>query len=436
MGDASRRSLYKVTLSSIKPSADDERSGRVEKRQRGIEKIAFVGALRASAAELTETLVAGDVDPDARAGLNVMRTFAGTEDRPRSRAAWAAIAKAPAHELVAAARALARHRRNTKTQLTNAAKSLVADHAAHLRTQVRVAAGTVATTTAPTAPPPAPTGGPLARSAPSEPAIAPYTGPASPNPWATNVTADPGVTAPSLRGSLRAAMDWARVNAPERADELTKLVQSVVKIDASKFPATDAANWDLATVDTVSAGDETEDWTDDLTDGFEERMRIEPIGRVHLERVDMTPVEVLRGELIHSVGLSPKETVQVIHREWSSRETTFEKTVSEEFEQSTEEGVTENTELASATEVQSRHSTEMSAEATASGSYMFASASVSVGYHSTSEDETAKKESRNHTVSVTRKASRPHQERAQDDLHGEGDRRRRGPSRPHDHQSQ
>ena len=45
-----------------------------------------------------------------------------------------------------------------------------------------------------------------------------------------------------------------------------------------------------------------------------------------------------------------------------SRTTEFEKVVSEEFEQSTEEGVTENTDLSSATESQSKHSRALNVE--------------------------------------------------------------------------
>jgi hypothetical protein len=170
-------------------------------------------------------------------------------------------------------------------------------------------------------------------------------------------------------------------------------------------PDVNTTTLDDLTDTVVSTGVDTEDWTDDLTDGFEERMRVEPIGRLHLERIDMTPTGIVRGELMHSVSLAPKETLTLIHREWSSRETSFERVVSEEFEQSTEGGVTENTELASATETQSRHSSELTTEATASASYVFESASVTVGYNSTSDDEVTKSDSRKHGISVTRKAA-------------------------------
>ncbi len=208
-----------------------------------------------------------------------------------------------------------------------------------------------------------------------------------------------------LRSTLRAAIDHARVTMPGRLDQVVAQVQHLAGIDTAAVPGLGAGEWDHVVDTIISTGEDAEDWTDDLIDGFEERMNVEPIGRVHLERIDMSPVGVERGELLHSVGLAPRETVTLIHREWSSRETSFEKVVSDEFEQSTEEGVTENTELASATEVQSRHSSELSVEATASGSYGFASGSVTVGYGSTSEDESAKQDSRSHAVSITRKAS-------------------------------
>lgn len=213
------------------------------------------------------------------------------------------------------------------------------------------------------------------------------------------------MTVAGLRGTFSEAIAWARVTVPNRADELAAAAALVVGVEPAAFPGKAGADWDVVTDSVVSGDAATEDWTDDLVDGFEERMRVEPVGRLHLERIDMTPIGVSRGELVHSVALAPRETITLIHREWSSRESGFEKVVSDEFEQQTEDGVTENTELAQSTEVQSRHSRELTTEASLSGSYLFASASVSVGYSSSAEDETAKQNSRNHAVSVTRKAS-------------------------------
>jgi hypothetical protein len=402
MGDESRRRLNKVTFTSIQPGPEDIRSGAVEKRMRGLDKIAYASALRTNPSELKS--VVGTVDDDlAREGLAALSAALTLDPRPRSRAGWKVLAKTSVPALAAAGRALARYRRDARGRLATFARTLVADHLAHLRKEAETSAG-IQRRPRPTIVLATPATSASASAPPTDGVVAP-SGPYADNPWKTEPTDDPRLAAASLRSNVGAAIDWARVTAPERANELATAVHRVVGIDVAAVPGLSVADWDKVSDTVVTTGEDTEDWTDDLVDGFEERMRVEPVGRVHLERLDMTPVAVSRGELLHSVGLAPKETITVIHREWSSRETSFEKVVSDEYEQSTEEGVTENTELASATETQARHASELSTEASASGSYAFASASMTVGYTSTSEDETAKQESRNHAVSVTRKAS-------------------------------
>lgn len=401
MADASRRSLDKVTFSSIVPSSEDVRSGAPEKRQRGLEKIAYVSSLRASPAEV-EAAQGGAIDVTTSAGLAAIAAMAAS--RARRRVGWTEVVRTSAEALAAGGRALAQYRRQLRAKVSDRAAALVADHRDYLRTRVGSDATKQAqrdANEAVVAPPktaPYPT-------VPGAEMIAPYTGPVVENTWEPAPTEDPRRSAPNLRASFADALAWARVADPARADELAAAAAAAIGLDRAELPGQVGGDWDALTDTVVSSGDETDDWTDDLVDGFEERMKVEPVGRVHLERIDMSPVGVLRGELVHSVALAPRETVTVIHREWSSRETSFEKVVSDEFEQSTEDGVTENTELAQATEVQSRHSSELNTEASVSGSYVFASASVSIGYGATSEDETSRQQSRNHAVSVTRKAS-------------------------------
>jgi hypothetical protein len=376
VSEIARRSLSKVTYAPIRPNKEDERSGAVLKRQRGLDKIVFANALAATEAEIDAAKA--KVDPNSRDSVgSALDALRGLRLRSgRSRAAWPAIAAIPTDVLINAARTLAGVRRNHRLELREHAAKLASDHAAFVRRTLEQ--GAAASTQ------------PKSKRA----SVAP----------AAILTNDPRLNAASLKPGFAAAIEWARVREPARVDALAALARKVtgVAVDHSNLSILD---WDGYTDTVVGTDEDTPDWTDDLTDGFAERMKVEPIGRLHLERIDMTPVGVIRGELVHSVGLAPAETVTVIHREWSSREVSFEKVVTEEFEQSTEEGVTENTELASATDTQSRHSTALSMEASGSGSWGFASASASVGYNSTSDDETAKKDSRNHSISVTRKAS-------------------------------
>jgi hypothetical protein len=396
MADIARRSLNKFTYAPVRPSDEDRRAGTILKTRRGLDKIAFASALRLTSEELqaVKAELGAHGSPEVIGALTAI--YEASAAGGRARQAWKRLSVVPANALVGAGHALANHRRARRTELATRARALLDEHTAFVRKTLEAAAAPPNANVHVAAAAPA---GAAAR------AVAPRT-----NPWRREATDDPRLSAASLRPSMSAALEWARVRQPERADALAGLARSVagVHTEVAKLrPAFDADRFAGAVLEVIgeAADPPASDTTQDLTDGFAERMTIEPIGRLHLERIDMTPVGVMRGELVHAVGLAPSETVTVIHREWSSREVSFEKVVSEEFEQSTEEGVTENTELASAVETQQRHSSALNMQATASGSYGFASGSVSVGYNSTSDDQTAKRDSRNPSVSVTRKAS-------------------------------
>lgn len=415
MADIARRSLHKVTYAPIRPSPEDEATGAIAKRQRGLEKVVFANALHTSTAEIEA--VKGTLHPredrETIAALGVINE--ATSRGGRARAGWDRLGQTRIEAMIAAGRMIATYRRAQRAELRATAHQLAADHAAYVRSKLEgdvlsgdatrptraepVAARAAAALATVMAEPLA-----AAAAAPPSPTIDPGGNGAGTAAWPPATGVDPRLSAASLKTSFGAALDWARVRDPARADALANLARRVAAV-AVDFSDLTAVDWDGFTDAVVGTSEDAPDWTDDLTDGFEERMQVEPIGRLHLERIDMTPVGIVRGELVHSVGLAPQETVTVIHREWSSREVSFEKVVSEEFEQSTEEGVTENTELASATETQSRHSSALSMEATTSGSWGFASASGTVGYNSTSDDETTKRDSRNHSIEVTRKAS-------------------------------
>ena len=90
------------------------------------------------------------------------------------------------------------------------------------------------------------------------------------------------------------------------------------------------------------------------------RRPVEPIGLLHLERLEMTPADVLRGELVYSVPLAPLERVSITHREWSTYQEEFSTYVRDYFEQYSERGVAQSEDVAMATSVQSRHGNALS----------------------------------------------------------------------------
>src|SRR5262249_34385969 len=102
---------------------------------------------------------------------------------------------------------------------------------------------------------------------------------------------------------------------------------------------------------------------------FDARMDVEPIGNLHLERVEMYPSGIERGELVRSVPLAPSETVNISHKEWSITEQEFEDIVQDYFEGYSEEGVAEKNDMAMSNESQSKHSTALNLGASLSASY-------------------------------------------------------------------
>ncbi|MGJ6969466.1 type II secretion system protein GspG [Streptosporangium sp. G11] len=139
-----------------------------------------------------------------------------------------------------------------------------------------------------------------------------------------------------------------------------------------------------------------------LRDAFDARMALEPVGRLHLERLEMSPAGIERGELVASVPLAPRETVNISHQEWATGSEEFEKIVQDVFEEYSEQGVAEKKELSQATDSQRQHATAF----TLSGSYSYAGqARVTVGYRRSSEDTQAVKDSSRESKDLTAKAS-------------------------------
>jgi hypothetical protein len=142
-----------------------------------------------------------------------------------------------------------------------------------------------------------------------------------------------------------------------------------------------------------------------LVAGFQSHMTVEPVGYLHLERIEMYPAGVERGELVHSVPLTPSETVNISHKEWSVTSKEFEDIVQDYFEGYSEQGVAEKSDIAMSNESQSQHATALNVGASLSASYSSVTLSTSFGYSSTNNDTKSKKDSRNHSITTTKQAS-------------------------------
>lgn len=145
--------------------------------------------------------------------------------------------------------------------------------------------------------------------------------------------------------------------------------------------------------------------TRDINYSFVQRLQIEPIGLLHLERLSFIPAGIERGELVYSVPLSPGEEVNISHKEWSNTSEEFKRIVTDFIEDYSEEGVTEKSELAQSTSSQQQHSSGFNLRVTASGGFSPVSISTSVGYNVSDSARNSQKTSRKQSHELTHKAS-------------------------------
>ena len=94
---------------------------------------------------------------------------------------------------------------------------------------------------------------------------------------------------------------------------------------------------------------------------------IQPIGYINLERLEMAPAGIVRGELVATIPLAPLEETAVVQKEWSVTSKEFTSIVTDSLENYSETGVTDNTKLARSTTSQNQHSNQFNITGTVSG---------------------------------------------------------------------
>jgi hypothetical protein len=142
-----------------------------------------------------------------------------------------------------------------------------------------------------------------------------------------------------------------------------------------------------------------------LLDLAKQRRSIAPIGRLHLERTEMYPAGVQKGELVFTVPMAPRETVMLSHKEWSSSSQEFEEVVQDFFESYSERGVAEKTDASMSTENQATHASAVNFGASVSGSYTGVTLTTTLGLSDTNEERQSVKQSMQKNREMTEKAS-------------------------------
>jgi len=236
--------------------------------------------------------------------------------------------------------------------------------------------------------------------------------------YTTQVTPDESKPAPAAFTSILSmgpsttyapsntdALTWAEQFQPKLFASLTNQIQSYLGVSADERSAIGAANVVAEMMRTNFSAIFNPGALKGVINGFQSRMTIEPVGNLHLERIEMYPSGVERGELVHSIPLAPGETVNISHKEWAITNKEFEDIVQDYFEGYSEQGVADKTDISMSNDSQSQHATALNVGSSLSASYSSVTLSTNFGYNSTSNDSQSKKDSRTHSISITKKAS-------------------------------
>ncbi|WP_233890040.1 hypothetical protein [Paraburkholderia flagellata] len=132
---------------------------------------------------------------------------------------------------------------------------------------------------------------------------------------------------------------------------------------------------------------------------------VTPIGMLNLERLDMMPAGLERGELIGTIPLAPGERTSVVQKEWSVTQKEFTSIVTDSLENVSETGVTDNTELTQSTTSQAQHANQFNITGTVSGGIPVISGSSTTTFGMQNSNSQSATDSRKQAVTLTQKAS-------------------------------
>ncbi|MCU1419675.1 MAG: hypothetical protein JWR57_844 [Mycetocola sp.] len=189
--------------------------------------------------------------------------------------------------------------------------------------------------------------------------------------------------------SAQLAGDARRLSHPKLAGALAPIAEAAV------------AEYAQAVAD-VSRESEPLQWQLDL---YNEQRRVLPVGRLHLERLEMYPAGVEKGELVFSVPMAPGETVTISHKEWSTSTQQFEDIVNDYFESYSERGVAEKTDTSMSADNESKRSSALNFGASVSGTFSGVTLTTTTGIATTKDERQSVRTAMERSREVTEKAS-------------------------------
>lgn len=218
-------------------------------------------------------------------------------------------------------------------------------------------------------------------------------------------TAAPMIAAPllarTLEGTIAASLPnslaWAETNHPAAFHAFTTSVSA-----HAPGPVSSPSGVVTALSEMNRSVLLTELFLDGLT-----RRPLQPVGLLHLERLEMSPQSVERGELLYSLPLAPHEKVTLAHQEWTTSEQEFTDFTEDSLENFSQKGVTESTDMAASTGTQTQHTNalSMSQSPTATNAVTITPPVSTTTAGSTVDDTTSKEESRSDSRQATSLAS-------------------------------
>jgi hypothetical protein len=146
-------------------------------------------------------------------------------------------------------------------------------------------------------------------------------------------------------------------------------------------------------------------WAQKTLETLIKNMKVEPIGYLHLERLQFTPMGYELGELVYSLPMLPAETVRLTHREWSRTETEYSKLVAAEIETASEETLSEKSELTQSSSTQQQHSSAYNASVSAGYSGSGFNISASFGYNCNDSETSSRQFASKQAQDITKKAT-------------------------------
>jgi type II secretion system (T2SS) protein G len=431
----SQRISYKATYNQISPTATTGKAGKnpTKSLSRAVEKTAFIQSLRIIPAELAVLKKQLSDSRKLASGVSsqIAPVFTAIEKLISDNSASSTLnnaslfAKIDSETLVAVAQQLVTYRQSLVDRINRsianilsafrnslvppapppAAVATAAPEAA-LKTETKTASVTnsgisVVTTVTPVEPKKTGTKSKVESRGYTTQVTLDESKPAPPA-FSSVLSMGPSTTyAPSNTNALA----WAERFQPKLFASLADQIQPYLGVSVDEQSAMGGANAVAEMMRTNFAAIFNPGALQGVINGFQSRMAIEPVGNLHLERIEMYPAGVERGELVHSIPLAPAETVNISHKEWSITEKEFEDIVEDYFEGYSEQGVADKTDISMSNDSQSQHATALNVGASLSASYSSVTLSTNFGYNSTSNDSQSKKDSRNHSMSITKKAS-------------------------------